>query len=511
MKKRLVSNQRANAGMIFALISALMVTTLGASVDLANISSNKAKAQAALDAALMYPFGSETYHDSINEVNSLVNKSLAGAKISSSLTMGNALVTKTATGYRAVANYNIALIFGGIIGKSSMAGEVVSEIGVGQANLEVAFVLDTSGSMEGARITELRGGVQNTLSRLQSLSARFLSLKAAIVPFSNTVNIGAANASASYMDTNALSPIHGNIFSNPNINRFSLFNHLGENWLGCVQSRPAPFDVDDTAPSGANGSTLFVPWLWPDEPDPDGFVNNPNSYLTDDISGDSIASAQSFGKYGIVNPTNPATWTPVTKSAPYAFYSNMFEPQGPNFGCWTQELMPLTANIPATSAKAGSLVAKGGTNLIEGLAWGWRVLSPTQPFAEALPYGTGNLKVMVFFTDGSNAVNAYSSALQSDFSSYGYGHEGNIGPTPATSASIKTFMDGRTAQVCENIKHAGITIYTIGLAIDNPASENILRNCASEPSKFFSIQTASEIDGAFDKIAMGLMKLHLSK
>lgn len=511
MKANFIRNQKANVGLIFSLIAVLLITTVGASVDLANVSSNKAKAQSALDAALMYPFGSETYYDSLNDVNTLVNKSLAGAKISSGLSMGSANVTKTATGYRAVAGYDINLIFGGIIGKSTIHGEVVSEIGVGRANLEVAFVLDTSGSMEGSRITELRGGVQNTLSKLQSLSARFLSLKTAIVPFANSVNIGAGNASASFMDTNALSPDHSSIFS-ANVNRFQLFAHLGENWLGCIQSRPSPYDSNDTAPSGANPSTLFVPWLWPDEPDPDGSsVNNPNSYVTDDISGDSVASAKSFGKYGIVNPNNPTTWTAPPKTAPYTFYSNMSEPQGPNFGCWTQELLPLTSNIGAASIKAGSLVEKGGTNLTEGLMWGWRVLSPSAPFTEGLPYGTGNLKVMIFFTDGSNAVNSYGSALQSDFSSFGYAHDGTMGPTPASNASIKTFMDSKTIQACQNIKAAGITIYTIGLAIDNPVSEDILRNCASEPAKFYSISNASEIDGAFDKIALGLMKLHLSK
>jgi hypothetical protein len=47
----------------------------------------------------------------------------------------------------------------------------------------------------------------------------------------------------------------------------------------------------------------------------------------------------------------------------------------------------------------------GGTNQAEGLAWGWRVLSPSAPFTEGRPYNDPSdpvRKVIVLMTDGEN-------------------------------------------------------------------------------------------------------------
>ena len=47
--------------------------------------------------------------------------------------------------------------------------------------------------------------------------------------------------------------------------------------------------------------------------------------------------------------------------------------------------------------------AKGGTNIMEGVMWGWRVLSPEPPFTEGKAYDDPeNDKFLIVMTDGEN-------------------------------------------------------------------------------------------------------------
>src|SRR5690606_32705650 len=52
---------------------------------------------------------------------------------------------------------------------------------------------------------------------------------------------------------------------------FELLDTLRIGWGGCVESRPYPYDVRDTAPSASDQSTMFVPYFAPDTPDEDAF------------------------------------------------------------------------------------------------------------------------------------------------------------------------------------------------------------------------------------------------
>jgi hypothetical protein len=55
--------------------------------------------------------------------------------------------------------------------------------------------------------------------------------------------------------------------------------------------------------------------------------------------------------------------------------------------------------------------ADGYTNVTIGAAWGWHVLSPTQPFSGAAPFNTPNLqKILILLTDGDNTRSRYTNS-----------------------------------------------------------------------------------------------------
>lgn len=91
-------------------------------------------------------------------------------------------------------------------------------------------------------------------------------------------------------------------------------------------------------------------------------------------------------------------------------------------------------------------------------------------------------KVILFLTDGDNTQNRWT-----------------------TSSSQ---IDARTALVCTNIKAAGIKIYSVRV-IDGNAT--LIRNCATEPGMYYSVNTASELTSVFASIAQSLSNLRISQ
>ena len=65
--------------------------------------------------------------------------------------------------------------------------------------------------------------------------------------------------------------------------------------------------------------------------------------------------------------------------------------------------------------------------------------------------------------------------------------------------------------MCDNVKAAGITLWTIQVNTGGDATSTLLQNCASDPSKFFLLTSASQIITTFDNISFKITQLHLAK
>ena len=147
----------------------------------------------------------------------------------------------------------------------------------------------------------------------------------------------------------------------------------------------------------------------------------------------------------------------------------------------------------------------GGTNQAEGLAWGWRVLSPSPPFTEGAPYGPEVRKVIVLMSDGENTNVGSDPVFASDYSAYNHlglwrdYADGSLlgqliggilrGILPPqyrrnihSSSQYVSYVNSREAALCTNIKNAGIEIYTVIFRETDQATENLMRNCASARS-----------------------------
>jgi hypothetical protein len=64
---------------------------------------------------------------------------------------------------------------------------------------------------------------------------------------------------------------------------------------------------------------------------------------------------------------------------------------------------------------------------------------------------------------------------------------------------------------CDNIKAAGITLYTVQVNTGNDPTSTLLQNCASSSDKFFLLTSADEIVTAFNTIGTNLTKLYVAR
>jgi Flp pilus assembly protein TadG len=149
--------------------------------------------------------------------------------------------------------------------------------------------------------------------------------------------------------------------------------------------------------------------------------------------------------------------------------------------------MPLSYNWSAMTTLINNLTPNGNTNQGIGLAHGWMSLIgggpyPTPPAKD--PNYTYQ-QIIILLTDGLNTQNRWYTSQSS--------------------------IDTRQATTCANVKAAGITLYTVQVNTGGDATSTMLKNCASDSTKFFLLTTAHDIVATFNQIGTQLSKLRVAK
>jgi Flp pilus assembly protein TadG len=152
------------------------------------------------------------------------------------------------------------------------------------------------------------------------------------------------------------------------------------------------------------------------------------------------------------------------------------------YGSCPEQIMPLSDDWTALNAKIDAMQPEGNTNQAVGLAWGWQSLSQVAPLnAPPLDPNYQYQQVIILLSDGLNTEDRWY-----------------------TNASS---IDARQQIACNNIKAAGITIYSVLVMSGDSAT---LKNCASDSKKYFALTSANQMITAFSTIGTNLTKLHLA-
>jgi Flp pilus assembly protein TadG len=470
-------------------------------VDVNRASVAKKDLQDALDAATLIA-GRSTAVDTagIQTVGAAaLTGQLAGM---SDATLTSSTFTLSGSNITSSATMKVTPIVANLWLNKDMTVNAASQIVRSMNKLEVAMVLDNTGSMDGSKLTNLKAAANDFIDQLAAAAARSTEVnpvKIGIVPFSNVVRLSSTTSelntykAASWMDAAGNAPASKKIFNGTVQNRFTLFSNVNQSWAGCVESREQPYDVQETAPTSGTPATLFTPYFWPDEADEADGYDAENDYLEDEVSGNAFTRLYNMGKYDS---------SPSSSS------------KGPNRGCSLQPISRLSTNWTALKAKVNAMTADGETHIPLGMIWGWHLLSPNAPFADGVAYTTPKTtKVVVLMTDGDNTFSNNGSDYGTNYDGYSYAGYGRLGSSinfNSNSSDRETAIDNRLTLLCSNMKAAGIVIYTVRVEVTSGSSA-LLQNCATTPDKFYDVQSASNLTAVFSAIAGSIENLRITQ
>jgi len=440
---RFKTDEKGNFAIMAAVTLAALVAGLAVSVDAANGQFAKQRLQDTTDAiALMVARGQiETQADLDAAANEYLLMKYPGAE-GVNIRLEN--IKREGDLVTISVSNKIPTYFTGIFGSSGMDIGAASQALYSNRNLDIALVLDTTFSMNGSKMSNLKVAANNLVDTFGDFNND--SVRAAVVPFAQYVNVGMSRRNANWLDVPAdqvIDYIRSDVVSRTNCR--TVANNgtrdgvpVGGTRQKCDVVRGPEYEASWTATWRGCVGSRFAP-----------------NHERVDFGGNRIP--------GILNSQ----------------------------GRCGEELQPLTKNMNKVKQTINAMSADGNTYIPAGLAWGWRTLDNRQPLVEAASGSDGETdKVMVIMTDGKNFK-----------SKDGILHNMNDGGNNA---------DTTTRRLCDRIKNDDIKVFTIAYEVNDTPTRNLLRNCATSNDSYFNATNAAELNAAFETIGNSLNELRIT-
>lgn len=439
---RLANDTRGNISITFGLSAISLFVMIGGSIDMMRVFSSKTKIQAAMDSAVLA--GGRALQISPTN-DSAVAISAAQAYYNQMKPSGvtgaapNFEVIEDSTVLKGVVSFAVATPFLKLVGLPQIQQTLMTEAALasgGNTNtsLEVSLMLDTTGSMDGQKIEDLKVAAKELIDIVVWNDQSEQTSKVALAPFAPRVNVG-----------NMIAQVTG----------------MSATWSGlklrqCVTERTGTYAFTDAAPgTGA--------WL------------------------------NAYGGNRSSNTTNYTSTGACT--AP------------------EEQIVPLTSDKDLLKSKIDAFTASGATAGSLGTAWAWYLLSPN--WAPVLPEGSKPRSYSDVTSMNANGAPKLRkiAVLMSDgiYNTFG-------GVNYGDTSSQATTISNNAVALCNNMKAAGIKVYTVGFQLGgSQLAIDTLKACASRepndpadsPSYFFNVESGEELKGAFRQIALQLATLRL--
>lgn len=477
---RFARDHRGVTALTFALSAMVILAAVFGAIDAARFSSARVQLQDALDGAtLAAGVSNATDSATLNKVG----KAYMVGQLANNLTLQSVQSTFT-PGTKSVAGLataDVDPVFMDLFTHSLVHVEVKSEVVRGQdQTLELAMVLDTTGSMSGTKIATLKTAATSLVTKVLAGNTKG-EVKIGVVPFAQYVNMGVASRTETW----------ANVPADYSTSKTTT-TQTTTTTPSCVKSTSCatqtPYDCSTTNDGvvtpktcykGSNcTNTMYSPCPGP--------VTTPGTTTT------TVTPVTFRGCYG--SPPYPQN---VRDSDLARKYPGMM-----NVNCSTQ-VTPMTYTLSTLTAAITALSASGNTYIPAGLAWGFNMLSPQAPITDAAAYDTTGpnrkpRKVLLLMTDGANTKLMTTST----------GDHNSNPPTGVRALQADTW----TKELCDNIKAQKIEVYSVAFDIgSDTVARDLVKNCATDADHFYDAADSASLIAAFDAIAASLQALHLSK
>ena len=544
---------RANVTVTFALATIPIIGAVGAAVDYSHVNSDRTAMQNAVDAtALML---SKSYSGSSLSTSQINSQMATQAPIIfkglyTRPEVTNIVVTPT---YTSGANQQVVVTASGTVKSSfvSLLSSTLANINIGASStikwgnsrLRVALVLDNTGSMsDDGKMGALQTATKNLLTQLKNAAINNGDVYVSIVPFVKDVNLGSSNYNQNWIDWTEWNASNGTCSKSGGYNTESScsaqgscsvsgFNTQSTCTSGGVCSISGNTDQSSCTSAGTcsisgynsqsscTGTGTCSNGAETSQSTCTGNKACSNSHYTTKTTCQNNGGTWAKGTWtpgqwtsGTWTPGvwSGPTWTPKNHNtwngcvmdrgltnapSPNNYDTNVVSPVTSDVGTLyaaeqyspcPQAIMGLNYNWNSMTTLVNNMSPGGNTNQAIGLQLGWMSLVGGGPFT--VPAMDNNYKyqqVIILLTDGLNTEDRWYTSQNS--------------------------IDARQALTCANVKAAGITLYTVQVNTGGDPTSTLLRNCASDTSKFFLLTTANAIVTTFNQIGTQLSNLRVAK
>ena len=548
--KGFIGADQGNIAVLFAIALVPILSFVGAAIDYTRANSARSSMQAALDStALMV---SKDLSQGLITTSDVSTK--AQAYFTALYTNSDAKSVAVSATYTASSTLGSTIQINGsgsvttdfmkVAGFPTLNFNTSSTAAWGNVRMRVAMALDNTGSMASdGKMPALKTAAKSLVDQLSSLAKNPGDVYISIVPFAKDVNVDSSNYGDSWID-----------WRDWEAEAVDLQGSKPSNWSQVGPGSDCPFSMRNDGFTCLSGpaSTSIVTDVPPNGkicpgPDKASYYGYAYHYLINgcytsvatstyvNVSTGTYASCTGFANtctcsgsnsskvckqptYNHVwTPNNHNTWsgcitdraqpydtknttptagTPDTLFAAEQYYENGESYCKPGNDPLLQPVTPLSYSWSSLKTAIDAMDPTGGTNQPIGLALAWQTLSQTEPFnAPAEDTNYTYKKAIVLLSDGLNTENRWPS--------YGNG-----------SSQTGTLIDDRQKIQCDNVKAAGVTIYTIQVntSASNPdPTSTVLQYCASGTDNYYHVKSATQTLTAFNSIGTSLAKLRVAR
>jgi Flp pilus assembly protein TadG len=481
---RFAREDSGNIAMLFGLTLTIVVTLVGGAVDYGRWLSARNQTQAAVDSALLAAgrTAQTTYGDA---TKSVASAQAYYAQMKSNIVVDDSIAFQainSATSFTAKGTAYVQTPFLSIIGIDKLPvlatseGVIQSETTIAQggnsgSSVEIGLMLDTTGSMSGQKLTDLKAAAKDLVDIVVWDDQGTYTSRIAIAPFANTVNVGDYFQAVTNLSPTQVS--HTETY----IDRY---NDTFE-W----QYPPTCYKANGQLKNSCNGDSQY-------------YVRTSHTPVYADRTViDSPAHAKCVVERSGTNEfteTVPAagSWLKDYNSASGSSSTTCPE---------VSQIVPLTSDKTKLKATITGLVANHSTAGALGTAWAWYLISPEwstiftgssapenySKLTELGPSGQPRLqKIAILMTDG--AYNTWQD----------------------NSMSVST-VSTKAKTLCTNMKAKGIKVYTVGFDLNGDTNAiDALSKCATDASHFYNAANGDDLKAAFRDIALKISALRIT-
>ncbi len=230
-------DETGGVAIAFALSLTTILACSGVAMDYSRASNAKTSLQSALDSAVLQA-GKDVLLTGRKVTVSEVSRSLQNHLSADDAALIKAVeLVQTNTKLEAKATGSVKSLFGTFTGRDNIPVVAQASIPIGSTRLEIALVLDSTGSMAAlGKMATLKVAANELVDTVNAAKSAGSEVAFAVVPFATQVRLPVSNANASWMDFRSGQPIPSE-------------NADKATWNGCVMDRDKPHNTKNTNPT----------------------------------------------------------------------------------------------------------------------------------------------------------------------------------------------------------------------------------------------------------------------